>query len=268
MTYDLVVLGAGLAGLSAARDLVARWSRRPGPRGPQSSRRSRRTGRRSTTAESCSSAARSIGNSHTAYQELVAELGLTLIPSYVAEPGELTYVLHEGAFVGDTPTWFSDADHRSMAQVEQEFAALAATVDPDDPWSHPDAVALDDMSVTRLARGPSAPTRNVRTRAGGRSAGTVLGLVRAHVAARAAAQVRQHLEQGPVLLRRVGEPARRRGIGDRGAAHGRRTRRPHPAGRAGARGQGRARRLHGPVGVRGDRRGGRGCQRAARRAAA
>src|SRR6478752_6166953 len=57
------------------------------------------------------------------------------------------------------------------------------------------------------------------TRAGGRSTGSVLGLVRAHVAARAAAQVRQHFEQGPVLLRRVGEPPRRRGIGDRGAAH-------------------------------------------------
>ena len=42
-----------------------------------------------------------IGDSHTAYQGLVAELGLSLIPSYVAEPGELTYVLHEGAFVGD-----------------------------------------------------------------------------------------------------------------------------------------------------------------------
>ena len=37
-----------------------------------------------------------VGNSHTAYQQLVAELGLTLVPSYVAEPGELTFVLHDG----------------------------------------------------------------------------------------------------------------------------------------------------------------------------
>ena len=57
-----------------------------------------------------------VGNSHTAYQALVAELGLTLVPSYVAEPGELTYVLHEGTFVGDAPTWFSDEDHRSMRE--------------------------------------------------------------------------------------------------------------------------------------------------------
>ena len=102
-----------------------------------------------------------IGNSHTAYQQLVAELGLTLIPSYVAEPGELTYVLHEGTFVGDTPTWFSTDDHRSMRQVEHEFAALAATVDPDDPWSHPDAVALDDLSVTSWL-GSIGATPNVR----------------------------------------------------------------------------------------------------------
>ena len=62
----------------------------------------------------------------TAYQELVAELGLTLVPSYVAEPGQLTYVLHEGTFVGDTPTWFSAADHASMQAVAEQFAALAA----------------------------------------------------------------------------------------------------------------------------------------------
>ena len=102
-----------------------------------------------------------IGNSHTAYQELVAELGLTLIPSYVAEPGELTYVLHEGTFVGDTPSWFSDTDHRSMEHVEHEFAALAATVDPNDPWSHPDAVALDALAVAQWLSTIGA-TPNVR----------------------------------------------------------------------------------------------------------
>ena len=33
------------------------------------------------------------------------------------------------------------------------FAALAGTVDPDDPWSHPDAVALDRLSVMAVAGG-------------------------------------------------------------------------------------------------------------------
>ena len=159
MSYDLVVLGAGLAGLSAARDLV-----RGGADVLVLEARNRVGGRvEQVTLDDgriVQLGGEVIGNSHTAYQELVAELGLTLIPSYVAEPGELTYVLHEGTFVGDTPTWFSDADHRSMAHVEQEFAALAATVDPGDPWSHPDAVALDELSVTRWLASVGA-TRNV-----------------------------------------------------------------------------------------------------------
>ncbi len=102
MTYDLVVLGAGLAGLSAARDLV-----RGGADVLVLEARNRVGGRvEQVTLDDgriVQLGGEVIGNSHTAYQELVAELGLTLIPSYVAEPGELTYVLHEGAFVGDTP---------------------------------------------------------------------------------------------------------------------------------------------------------------------
>nr|BBX77432.1 monooxygenase [Mycobacterium florentinum] len=102
-----------------------------------------------------------MGNGHTAYQQLVAELGLTLIPSYVAEPGELTYILHDDVYVGDEPSWFSDEDHRSMHAVKREFAALAATVDADDPWSHPDAMSLDTMPVMSWL-GSIGATPNVR----------------------------------------------------------------------------------------------------------
>ncbi|MCV7225324.1 flavin monoamine oxidase family protein [Mycolicibacterium komossense] len=147
MTYDILILGAGLAGLCAARDLAAGGAdvlvlearQRVGGRVEQVTLDDGRIVQLGGEV---------IGNSHTAYQQLVAELGLTLIPSYVAEPGELTYVLHEGTFVGDTPSWFTDADHASMQHVEDEFATLCATVDADDPWSHPDALALDAMSVT------------------------------------------------------------------------------------------------------------------------
>jgi monoamine oxidase len=160
MPYDVAVLGAGLAGLSAARDLM-----RAGADVVVFEARDRVGGRvEQITLDDgriVQLGGEVVGNGHTAYQELVAELGLTLIPSYVAEPGQLTYILHEDVCIGDEPSWFSDEDHRSMDNVKREFAALAATVDADDPWSHPDAVALDTMPVMSWL-GSIGATPNVR----------------------------------------------------------------------------------------------------------
>jgi monoamine oxidase len=161
MSHDVVVIGAGLAGLAAARDLAS-----GGADVVVLEARTRVGGRVEQVVlddgRLVQLGGEVIGNAHTAYQELVAELGLTLVPSYVAEPGELTWILSDGIHVGDSPTWFSADDHDSMARVESSFAALAATVDPDDPWTHPDAVRLDDTSVTQWLRELEATPNVVR----------------------------------------------------------------------------------------------------------
>ena len=59
-----------------------------------------------------------VGNAHTSYLGLVAELGLTLVPSYVAEPGEITRQVPESVDVGTWPSWFTDADIASYDTVE------------------------------------------------------------------------------------------------------------------------------------------------------
>ena len=100
---------AGLAGLSAARDLAAGGATvtvleardRVGGRVEQVELPD---GRRVQLGGEV------VGNAHTAYLGLVAELGLTLVPSYVAEPGEITRQVPESVDVGTWPSWFADAD--------------------------------------------------------------------------------------------------------------------------------------------------------------
>ena len=97
-----------------------------------------------------------IGAFHTAYLGLAAELGLETEPSYVAEPGELSWDLAEGAGRGEWPPFFDAADAADAERVEAECVALAATVDPADPWSHPDAAALDSVSLAAWLRSVGA----------------------------------------------------------------------------------------------------------------
>ena len=105
-----------------------------------------------------------VGSFHEAYIGLVAELGLTLVPAFPDLPGAETWVMADGHHVGDDPPWFDDADRAAYERAEAAFARLARTVDPDDPWSHPDATALDETSVGDWLRAQGATPNVVRAR--------------------------------------------------------------------------------------------------------
>src|SRR6476660_3113379 len=105
MNHDVIVLGAGLAGLSASRDLAAAGTDvlvleardRVGGRVEQATLHDGRLVQLGGEV---------VGRGHTSYLGLVAELGLTTVPSYVAEPGEIVRATPEAVSVGDRPGGF------------------------------------------------------------------------------------------------------------------------------------------------------------------
>ena len=163
MRHDVAVLGAGLAGLSAARDLtlggadvvVLEARSRPGGRVEQTQLGDGRLVQLGGEV---------VGPFHTAYTGLCDELGLTLVPSFPSRPGEDTWVLAGERVIGPSSAWMDEADRESYAKVEREFARLAGTVDPDDPWTHPEADRLDRVSLGQWMREAGATPNAVRAR--------------------------------------------------------------------------------------------------------
>lgn len=163
MRRDVVVVGAGLAGLAAARDLAA-----AGADVVVLEARGRVGGRVEQTAlpdgRLLQLGGEVVGEFHTAYRQLVEELGLTLTSSFSDLPGDATLLLADRTFVGDRHAWMDDRDRASYARAEDAFRRLAQTVDPNDPWSHPDAAMLDAVSVAQWMRSEGATPGAVRSR--------------------------------------------------------------------------------------------------------
>ncbi len=152
---DVLVLGAGLAGLAAARDLanggagvtVLEARERVGGRVEQV---------RIDEGRPLQLGGEVVGTFHTAYLGLVEELGLTLQPSYTGLDGQTTYDLPEGVQRADDWPFATAAERDDYERVERLYGALVATVDPADPWSHPEARALDVISVGAWLRSVGA----------------------------------------------------------------------------------------------------------------
>ncbi|HKX47636.1 MAG TPA: FAD-dependent oxidoreductase [Gaiellaceae bacterium] len=153
---DVIVVGAGLAGLSAARDLM-----RGGADVVVLEARERVGGRVEQVSvdgdRPVQLGGELVGRAHTAYLGLVEELGLTLTSTYTAVAGATTYDLVDGVRRSASGFPFAtDEERADYERVERLFGELAATVDPDDPWSHPDAARLDALSWAAWLRSVDA----------------------------------------------------------------------------------------------------------------
>jgi monoamine oxidase len=144
--HDVIVIGAGLAGLSAARELASAGAdvivlearERAGGRVEQELLPDGRPVQWGGEV---------VAEWMSAYVGLTRELGLTLEPSYTDIDLPPAWGADEGVVVGERAPWMDDEDVADLERVEAEFAALVRGVDPDDPWSHPDARRLDGLSV-------------------------------------------------------------------------------------------------------------------------
>ena len=156
---DVLVLGAGLAGLAAARDLV-----RAGADVLVLEARDRVGGRVEQELLSDGRALQLggevVGTSHRAYLDLAAELELEVVPSYTDEPGEQAYDLLDGVVIGDG--WLDADDLRSIERFRSILQTIASQIDPLDPWAHRDAASLDSVSLGDLLREQLATPRAYR----------------------------------------------------------------------------------------------------------
>lgn len=141
---DVVIVGAGASGLTAAHEL-----RRAGLSVAVLEARDRAGGRLWT--DTIDGAMLELGGQwvspdQDALKSMIAELGLETYSRY--REGESVYINKAGELTRFTGEIFPvpPATEKVMVELIDKLDAMAAQMDPDRPWAHPDAKALDEIS--------------------------------------------------------------------------------------------------------------------------
>jgi len=146
---DVVVVGAGLAGLRAAADLVA-----AGLDVVVVEARDRVGGRvwthRFADGQWCERGAEFVDGAHTAVLDLAAELGVETV-DVVSGRDDDARLLDAGGRA--LPVSLHHSVAGDVARWQEALDALAATVDPDDPAGGGEAASLDALALSELLAG-------------------------------------------------------------------------------------------------------------------
>ncbi len=144
ITRDVIVIGAGAAGLTAANEL-----KKAGLSVVVLEARDRVGGRLWTDV--VDGAMLEIGGQwvspdQEALKETIAELGLETYQRY--REGDSVYIDRHGTLTRFTGEIFPvpPETEKEMVRLIERLDALVAEIDPDAPWEHPDAEALDRIS--------------------------------------------------------------------------------------------------------------------------
>lgn len=139
--FDAIVIGAGIAGLSAAREMYARGA---SVRVLEARDRvgGRTAGHRLANGFTVEMGGQWVGRTQTEVLALVEELGLETFPTY--DDGAALSVV-QGSVVRYEDESFGLSEHglADVSRLQEEIERLASTVDLSAPWSTPDASELD-----------------------------------------------------------------------------------------------------------------------------